>query len=464
MLIRGAELWGGGIADVRIGGDRIVAIGSLRPEPGEATLDGAGGLLLPGLHDHHLHLAASAAARNSVRCGPPEVITVDDLAAVLGQSGAEWLRGVGYHESVAGLPDRDLLDRFAPDRPIRVQHRSGRMWFLNSAALDRLLAVAAPHPGLEREHGRWTGRLFDADPWLRAALAGSPPPLGEIGTGLASAGVTGVTDMTPANDRATVAWLRAEQDAGRLPQRLVVAGTPGLCDAAFDLRVSLGPVKLHLHEAALPDIDGVVATIRAAHRQDRGVAIHCVSEVELVYALSAMTDAGAHHADRIEHAGIAPDTLVGQVAGLGVAVVSQPHFIAERGDQYLDALPRSDHPWLYRLAAFRDAGVPLAAGSDAPFGGLDPWAAMRAAVARRTREGATIGADEALTPEQALSLYLADPHHIDRQRSLTPGAPADLCLLRRPWRDARSRLSAEDVRATWIGGEIVHQRIDQSPA
>ena len=141
----------------------------------------------------------------------------------------------------------------------------------------------------------------------------------------------------------------------------------------------------------------------------------------------------------------------------------QPHFIAERGDDYLRDVEPRHHRELYRLRAFVAAGVPLAAGSDAPFGLPDPWATMAAAVSRRTRVGVTIEPDEALSPEEAVTLYLADPEDLTRQRGIAPGAPADLCLLDRPWREARSDLSADLVRATWISGRRLHHRVDQAP-
>ena len=89
---------------------------------------------------------------------------------------------------------------------------------------------------------------------------------------------------------------------------------------------------------------------------------------------------------------------------------------------------------------------------------------MRAAVSRRTDGGAVIGQDEALTPEAALALYLADPLDLRRQRAVAVGALADLCLLDRPWAQARDRLRAEDVAMTWIAGSIIHDRVDQAPA
>jgi predicted amidohydrolase YtcJ len=465
MLILRAEVWGHGPADIRIASGLIAEIGTLAPAPGETVLEANGGALLPGLHDHHIHLAATAARASSVQCGPPEITTHAALAARLATvPGEGWLRGIGYHESVMGLPDAAALDALVPHRPLRLQHRSGRMWLLNSRALALLLAAAPPPLGLERTGKGFTGRLFDEDEWLRTALGSSPPGLAQVSAELARCGVTGVTDMSPRNDAPMAAHFAAEAQAGHLRQRLVLAGTLALADAPPSPYWSLGPAKLHLHENALPDIDDTAAFIASAHAQNRAVAVHCTTETELVFTLAALAAAGPRRGDRIEHAGIAPDHLVAEIACLGLWVVSQPHFIAERGDRYLADVEAALHPALYRLRAFAEASVPLAAGSDAPFGTSDPWASMRAAVSRRTLSGASIGAAEALDPETALSLYLADPADLTRQRRIEPGAPADLCLLSLPWAQARTRLLSADVRAAFVAGWLVFDNgIDKAP-
>src|ERR671916_1771459 len=70
--------------DVRVVGGRVAGVGpGLAPAPGTAVVDGGGGALLPGLHDHHLHLLAAAAARRSVAAGPPAVRDPAALAASL---------------------------------------------------------------------------------------------------------------------------------------------------------------------------------------------------------------------------------------------------------------------------------------------------------------------------------------------------------------------------------------------
>lgn len=449
MLIRNAEVWQRGIADLRIADGVIAAIGRLEPREGEAVIEADGGALLPGLHDHHIHLAGSAVRASSIVCGPPEVTNRDELSVRLGQPGEGWVRGVLYHESVMGLPTAQDLDVLQPDRPVRIQHRGGRMWFLNSAALAALLDKAEPPPGLEREAGHFTGRLFDEDDWLRMALGSKPPSFAAVSAELARYGVTGLTDMTVRNNAEMATHFTAETENGNLRQRWLLAGT-------LALRTS-GPAKLHLHESAFPDFAETMAFIRAAHDQGRALASHCTTEAELVFTLAALAEAGAVAGDRIEHAGIASDDHLAEIARLGLSVVSQPHFIAERGDRYREDVEPAQVPLLYRLASFVRAGIPLAAGSDGPYGSLDPWAAMRAAVTRQTASGVVMRGDEALSPEQALALYLAEPLDLSRQRQLVEGAHADLCLLNLPWSAARERLESADVRATIVGGDLVHQ-------
>jgi len=460
VLIRRAEIEGR-ICDVCIAHGRIMAIAErIAPHAGEATIDAGGGALLPGLHDHHIHLLALAAALESVACGPPSVVDRTGLATALRMAPGGFLRGVGYHESVAGPLDRVELDVIAPDRPARIQHRSGALWMLNSQAIDRLkLDHGTDTPGVERDAaGRATGRLFRLDSWLRARLTpASAPDLAPVGRLLARAGITGVTDATADTDSHALGLLEAGVASGLLPQRLAVMGGAELPPAVHP-DVVRAQVKLVLDEGALPSFEALRTAIVAAHAHERGVAIHCVGRAELVLAATVLADAGLRADDRLEHASVAPPELVELVAKTGALVVTQPHFLEERGDDYLREVEASDVPWLYRGRAWLDAGVRLAGGSDAPFGTPDPWQAIRAAVFRRTRAGVPIGEAEGLSPERALALFLGsldNPGGPPRRVAL--GEPADLCLLDRSWRSAREEPSSAYVRATWLAGRLVYE-------
>ena len=173
-------------------------------------------------------------------------------------------------------------------------------------------------------------------------------------------------------------------------------------------------------------------------------------------AAAAFQAAGAREGDRVEHAAVAPPETLTLLAALPVTVVTQPNFVAERGDVYAQEVATADQPYLYRCQGFLDAKVPLGGGTDAPFGEPDPWAAMRAAVDRRTPQGRVMGRDERITPERALALFTSPPSAPGAApRPIAVGATADLCLLERPWREARERLASDDVAACICAGVVI---------
>jgi len=463
LFVTGAEVAGRGPVDAVLTGGRVTALGPrLAPPPGLRVVEAHGGALLPGLHDHHLHLLAAAAARRSVDVGPPAVTDRRQLAGALagaapGPDG--WVRAVGYHDSVAGPLDRDVLDALVPEHPLRLQHRSGALWVLNSPGLARLgLADGSPpgaEPGVELASGRPTGRLFHLDAWLGARLPSAPPDLAAVGAALAACGVTGVTDATATATPASLDLLARAAADGRLPQRVLAMGPLGL-EAPAPL--ALGPVKVALAEDALPGLDQLAATVEAAHDEGRAVAVHCVTVAQLVLTVTALRTAGARPGDRVEHGSLVPDGLVEVLAELGVTVVTQPGFVAARGDQYRAEVPTAEHQDLYRCASLLRAGVAVAGGSDAPFGPLDPWVAVRAAQDRRTPSGAMLGPDEVLGPEAALDLYLGPPGRPGAPvRTLQVGAVADCCLLAVPLAEMLRHPDAGAVRLTVVGGQPVFE-------
>lgn len=412
MLIKNVEVEGHGPVDVRIAGGRIAEIG--RGLVGRGQLDGRGGALLPGLHDHHVHLAALAAEAGSVRVGPADVRGRTECAAVL-RSGppGEWVRAVGYHESVAGELDRWVLDALAPDRPVRVQHRTGALWVWNSAAL-----AAA---GLDGD-----GRFWREDERLRGFVPPVRLDLEGVGRRAAALGVTGFTNADPHPVGGLTQLLSV------LPQRLLVMGV----DA---------PVKLMLDDPTLPTPAELARTIREI--RPRPVAVHCVTRVQLLVTLLALDEVGPVAGDRIEHGSVIPAETIPWLRRLGVTVVTQPHFPVERGAAYATDVDADDRAHLYRCRTLAEAGIPVAAGTDAPYGTADPWAVMRAAANRDDGEH--------VDPVTALRLFTGEPQHPARSRRLEVGAVADLCLLHVPLREALDVLSAEVVRAAFVAGRPI---------
>lgn len=400
-----------------VGGGRCGHLASEMP----AVVNGDGGALLPGLHDHHVHLLALAASWSSIDCGA-------GVEALRNVPGSGWIRGVNATLSA----DRRVLDRLVPDRPVRVQHRSGGLWMLNSVALRLVAHVLDDTDDVERdEYGEPTGRLWRYDERLRPALPATTPDLAAVGRQLARLGITGVTDATPDLGDAAISLLRT------VPQRVLLLGDPH----------GTGPQKLMLRDHDLPDYDTLRTTVERSRAQHRPLAIHCVTRESLLLTLAVLDDVGTLPGDRIEHAAICSTETAAWIARLRIAVVTQPDFLRSRGAGYLRDLPPEDLADLYPSARFLQAGVRFAASSDAPFGDVDPWRVIATAADR------PIGSRENISARSALRTYLSpplDPGGVERR--LAPGAPADLVLLHAPLAVALRAPDARCVRATWIAG------------
>jgi predicted amidohydrolase YtcJ len=461
----------GRLVDVRATGGLIAEIDrSLEEHPADEVVDGRRAALLPGLHDHHIHLLALAAAERSSFVGPPAVSDAGQLTAALRQAhtalaAGEWLRAIGYHESVAGSLDRWRLDTLVPERPVRVQHRSGSEWVLNSRALAALgvdergdTDADVDRAGIERDgDGRPTGRLRGLDRWLHERLPAAPAPdLAAVGRRLSRYGVTGVTDATPAGSLDDLAPIADATASGALPQDVVVTGGPQLAALPAPAPVARGPVKLVVADYALPRLDDLVRWMRTAHAEGRTVAVHCVTRTGLALALAAWEEAGVMPGDRVEHGSVVPPDLRALVAAHRLVVVTQPGFVLERGDRYLAEVDPDDLPHLYPCRSLIEAGIAVGGSTDAPFGHPDPWRAIATAIERRTSSGAPLGVREAVSPERALALFLtpleAPGGH---RRRVEVGAPADLCLLDGPLSRVLEEPSSEHVTLTVHRG-VVH--------
>lgn len=461
VLVRNVELEGRR-CDVRVVDTRVTEVGVGLDLRGAEPVEGHGGALVPGLTDHHLHLLALAADLRSVRCGPPVVRDATTLAAALATARLDehgWIRGTGYHEDVAGLLTADDLDRLHGRHPVRLQHRSGAVWFLNSRAVDATALATADHPGIERdEQGRPTGRLWRADSWLRSRLPpAQPPDLADVGRRLTGFGITSVTDATPRLDQAGIDLV---QRAG-LPQHVRFLGAP--LDGRTGVRA--GPWKIVLADSGLPELAALVAEIHNAHRARRPVAVHCVTVEALFLLIAALGEAGVLPGDRIEHAAVVPAEALPLIRALGVRVVTQPGFLQDRGDMYALETPVEERGDLYRCRSLLESGVPLALSSDAPFGPLDPWRVMLSAVRREVPGGEVLGQDERITPRQALTAYLTPPDDPGgRPTRIVPGAAADLVLLHVPLAEALAAPAAELVRRVWIDGTLYQEETTGAPS
>lgn len=174
-LFDGLRHLGPGALGVRNG--RIVAIGDPdevreRVGPRAEEVDCAGGLLLPGFQDAHMHPMVGGLER--LRCEMSELETVEDyLAALSGaaqrQRNAGWFRAGGWSVAAFGPqgPTAELLDTVVPDKPAFVPSTDHHDAWVNTRALERAgITAATPDPPdgwIERDaDGNPTGTLREA--------------------------------------------------------------------------------------------------------------------------------------------------------------------------------------------------------------------------------------------------------------------------------------------------------------
>lgn len=431
-VVRGAEVEGRRV-NVRFNTETVQQISphAMTPIRNEEVIDADGGVLLPGLHDHHLHLLATARAQTSIDVSAG----LDSLSTA--PPGTGWIRGIGGRDDL----DAATLDRVVPDRPVRVQHHSGAMWALNSVALLAVGANSASEAGIERDaEGRPTGRLWRLDDWLGAQVRDEAPDLTALGKRLTGFGITGVTDAT---------WRIGPRGAevfgsSGIPQRIqFLAEDPPSWGVT-------GPRKIVIEDHHLPEYDELREAVADARVLGRAVAVHCVTREALLLLLAVLDEIGAVPGDRIEHAAVADEETAARLARLGVAVVTQPGFILDRGDRYLRDIPPDELSDLYRYESFQAAGVAVVPSSDAPYGPLDPWAVMRAARDRRSASGARVNMKEWVSAKMVLSGYLRPLESLSAPpRRVRAGVPSDLVLLRLPLAYALDDPQADLVVRTW---------------
>ena len=169
-----------------------------------------------------------------------------------------------------------------------------------------------------------------------------------------------------------------------LPLTVWITGGPELSEATPPDPLQRGPVKILITDHAFPSLDQLSEGFIRAHGAGRAVAVHCVSRAGLLLALAAWQDVGSVPGDGRACVGGAPE-VVAALGELSLTVVTQPGFLAARGDGYLAEVEPVDRPDLYRCASLRGRG---AGGREhrRPFRPDDPWFAIRAAIERRAAE------------------------------------------------------------------------------
>jgi len=477
---------------------------------------------VPGFNDGHQHMLLYGLELDELNLHPSRLGSLAELQAAVAQRATElppdsWILGRRYdhfHLDVGRHPTRDDLDTAAPDHPVFVTRTCGHVGVANSRALALagIDAATADPPGgeIERRDGRATGVLFEtAQQLIKAVL----PPLEQTrmiaaleaaGAAFLAQGITSVTDAGLGLRQRFDDYLayKAAQEAGRLPLRVYLAFTggpdgieaetaaAGLKTGPGDERLKIGPIKLFADGSAggktaamtLPyicacqnrglfvyqdqELDDWVARYHTAGYQ---VAIHAIGDAAIEQALNAVEKAQRSHPSagrrhRIEHCGFTHGAQIQRMARLGMIPAPQPIFLYEFGELYVDVLGEERPATAYPMRSWMSACLLPIASSDTPVSDFSPMKNLYAMIARQTHKGRVLGAQEALTLEEAVSALTLNGAYgsfSEKQKgTLEAGRLADIAVLDRDiFAGPPEALLEAQVDMTFLEGEAVFSRL-----
>lgn len=496
----------------------VVAVGTeeaLRAQsPGARIIDLAGQAIVPGFVDAHSHFPGEGAGVVFTDLSSPpvgEIRTMDDLLAGLRGKAAQrrrgrWVVGYGYDDTLLAEgrhPTRHDLDAVSDRHPVAAIHISGHVTTVNTAGLAALgLTADTPDPDgghiLREADGRTPSGILEemaSEHAQRALLPGSWAGLRilrEAERRYLAAGVTtaqsGLTPPSLVRSLALLGRLRG------LTLRLVIWPDEHTAEAllaeTFRLprldpdRVSLGAVKLmadgsiqshtaHLREPYHDREDGHRGQPRGApavlaektaryHAAGLQLAIHGNGDAAIDTILDAVE--AAQHAHPREdtrhiliHAQLADGGQLDRMQSLGVTPSFFVQHIRYWGDRHRTIFLGEERA--ARLDPIQSAwqrGLRPTLHADSPVVPIRPLEMIEVAASRTTRTGVVLGADERLSPAQALRSLTIEPawqQHLDARRgSLEPGKLADFVVLSSsPLRPGAA------VQQTVIGGRVVYQ-------
>ena len=510
-------------------GERIVAVGGdeVRELVGPRTevVELEGRLLIPGFQDAHIH-----AVMGGVELGQCDLTGTVELDEYLRRvkryadehPGAEWILGGGWSmESFEnGIPDRRLLDRVVPDRPVYLLNRDHHAAWVNTVALERAgITAGTPDPA--------TGRIDrDADGNPVGALQEGAMELVDVPDMTAaekydglmraqqlllSLGITawqdamlaaanGYADVSDAYGKAAregtliatvIGALWWDRDLGIEQVVELVAKREALSAG----RLRCDTVKLMLDGIAenftaamtAPYRDGcghattnrglsfidpaeLPAYVTELDRQGFQAHFHALGDRAVRDGLDAVEAARkangpSDNRPHLAHLQVVHPEDVARFGPLGATANMQPYWAAHEPQMDELTIPFLDPAAVGRQYPFGDllrSGARLAGGSDWPVSTPDPLRGIHVAV-NRVLPGES---REPFLPEQALSLaeaitaYTAGSAYVNRRDDsgqLRPGYRADLVVLDRDlFAGAPDEIGEAAVALTYVDGSRVY--------
>jgi predicted amidohydrolase YtcJ len=477
------------------------------------VVDLGGATVIPGFIDAHTHLQLTGQGMLAVDVSAAR--TPEAALAIISEAAAEratdaWIEVSGYDQREIG---RDLtateLQGAAGGRKVWARHISSHSSVVSTAVLD-----AVPDQSRRNALDIGAGLLKELDQALVHAQR-LPYSLDDAGETIVIAAEAarreGVTFCMEAgaggrlgslNNLDISTYLRLLEDDALpvrvqlMPSRDVLHEVKGGMHDGFrrgldvGLRtgfgsdmLQLGAMKIALDGGMMvrtarltePYADGdelgaftddpaaMVADIVDAHVAGWQLAVHAIGDAAIDVAISAFEACAegvpGERRHRIEHGGYIRDDQVSRLAALGIAIVSQPSFLFDSGDDFAAQLGGERVKGLYRGRSLLDAGIRIVGSTDRPLNGT-PLRAVQTLVDRTSNRGTVVGDGEQISAAEALATVTTHGAWIagmeDRLGRVRSGYLADLSILGAdPLSIDPAGIAAIPVLGTVVDGRVV---------
>ena len=518
---------------VAIANGKIVYVGDqagLEPWIGESTrvsdLDGK--MLLPGIHDSHIHILIGILAEED--CSLELLQSVEAIEARLEQCTAldgygdeNWIFGGGWLDWVfpEANPNRKLLDRHFPDRPVYLRSSFGHAAWVNARALELAgIDAATPNPPggvIERdpETGEPTGTLRESAMML---VLGHVPEssletdIQRVRAAIEYANSFGITSVIePGFDGGLMTPLLAVDEAGDLTLRTMVALSPinwqaaAFDDSIFDMlarraewrrpNINVDSIKIY--------IDGVIEYGTAAmlepyenakwgngmffYTQEEvddyltrfdamgiNIQAHAIGDAGIRMALDgfeAMRETNGYSDNRhqVIHLQLIDDTDIPRFSALDIGANFQAlwaFYDDNAVELSIPAIGEERGFRMYPIGRVIESGGRYVGGSDYDVTSIDPLLAIEVGITRQdphANAGRVMNAEEAVDLETMIDAYTINGAWQmgleDVQGSIEVGKRADLVILdRNLFGIPASEISDATVVETIFDGRTVYKR------